>query len=368
MSVNLSYSAIELFQLCGQKFNYERVKKLSTNKAYSALLFGTAVDQALNLALESMRDTGTALPLEDALAAFDRAWQFQEQRDGSVLGLFGNTNIEYYKSDFQAEWSGSALVPAGTKAQFEELFELCKSGKPTLAQKKQLNAWCWNSLSTKGNEIIKAFYRDLLPLISKVIDVQVKLELENDCGDKFRGNVDIIVELHGHEGPWIIDNKTSSGFQSYPEDCVPNSKQLGVYAVQKGIKQAGYFIMNKKPKVETAKECQACMFVSNNNRIKKCDQKTFDGERCNGDFKDISTLSIETLVRLGTVEEGFIDGYLDGIDVVADAVKEGRFTRNYNSCMSFGKPCPFQDMCRGKETEEDFRAREMTPKLEEKAE
>jgi RecB family exonuclease len=103
----------------------------------------------------------------------------------------------------------------------------------------------WLSLYRKGEKMIEAFERDILPEIEEVFDIQKAVELINESGDKLRGKIDFIASFKDDPSTkFIIDNKTSSG--PYSVDSVKKSTQLSIYTEAENTSQAAYVVLEKK--------------------------------------------------------------------------------------------------------------------------
>jgi hypothetical protein len=88
------HSAINQYSTCARKYDYHYNKKLRSKVVSGALLFGSAIDLALNHLLLTRN-------LEESYSVFEKAWRFQEiNRVGE--NLQNSTNVVYAKKDWDA--------------------------------------------------------------------------------------------------------------------------------------------------------------------------------------------------------------------------------------------------------------------------
>lgn len=259
MSINVSYSALECYEQCSEKYRLRYRENLSSEKIPSPLFFGSAIDAAVELLLLKKKhllseDELTLLLAEDAYSVFDKAMR---EQNGQLLEK--NPNCEYFYSDFDL---GLLLKEdiAGIKKAYpsvkdlEEFFIQCKKqlnseGELPISSRVIFNNIGWLSLYRKGEKMIEAYERDILPEIEEVFSIQKVVDLVNDSGDKLRGKIDFIASFKDDPATkFIIDNKTSS--QAYSSDSVANSTQLTIYCEAENSNRAAYIVLEKKMRVK----------------------------------------------------------------------------------------------------------------------
>lgn len=206
----LSHSAIEKYESCGYKYYLHYILKYRSTKESSALLFGNALDEALN----------------DMLAGKD---SYHETFD-SEWSKCATKEIEYYKSDLNVD----LLSEEETQLPFLEQNFL--------------------SLRYKGHILLDAYFAEVLPKIKKVISVQGMMELTgyddsgNPTEDTITGKLDLIAMIEHPDGTVhhaLLDNKTTS--EPYSKNSVQKKDQLALYAcAYPDIKTFGYLTLNKK--------------------------------------------------------------------------------------------------------------------------
>lgn len=209
--MKISHSKTELYNLCGLKYKFKYIDKLQADVTNSPLLFGIAIDNALNYILESMRD-GKTWTREAAEEIFiDR------------MNLWDGTNtLSFFKSEAPEELL--ATLDMNSRAHQEIVWDnICKRGIACL------HAWC----------------DEILPQFRRVVSVQNAGAIKNAEGDEFVFVLDFIAELQ--DGKLVLcDNKTSSA--KYTKNSVKESHQLSLYKdTFPEIPLAAYCVMIKNP-------------------------------------------------------------------------------------------------------------------------
>lgn len=203
--MRLSHSSKNTYKECGYKWFNHYYRKLRPIEESSPLFFGSAIDEGLNLLLET-RD------LSAATKTFEDFW----------LKCRINQNIKYSKSDLQEELI-EGMVPNNEKDK------------------------SWLSLNEKGKILLREYNEQVMPLLKEVIKVQIDQVTKNETGDELIIKTDFIAVFH--DGRRILfDNKTSS--VKYEANSVKESAQLGTYF--DGLKDeykldaCGYIVLPKK--------------------------------------------------------------------------------------------------------------------------
>jgi hypothetical protein len=210
MGRRVSHTQREAYELCPYKYKLRYIDRYKSTIESSALVFGNALDNALNdmlLGKDSYHET------------FDSEW-----------GKCADLTIEYYKSDLDV----SLLSP-------EEL---------TLPKSQQN----FLSLARKGHKLLDAYKLDIMPRIKNVISVQGEMlilgydEFGEPTEDSITGKLDLVAVIEDDnkvERTAVLDNKTTSS--PYPKNSVQKKDQLPLYAQAfPDIEWFGYLTMNKK--------------------------------------------------------------------------------------------------------------------------
>ena len=235
MSVKISYSANEKYNTSPRSWYLHYQLRLREEKVGSALPFGNAVDNALNVLIEKKFDPTID---KDPYEVFDYCWKHTTINNKKV-NLMKSDLIRYSKADLDED-----LI------KDEESQKLLKTAKAE-----------WVSLRKKGHMMIDAYTEQVLPHLSELISVQKYIKIENDDGDSIIGYMDLIARwkvndevdhcwdhLKKYDGKLIIfDNKTSS--IKYKLDSVLTSRQLATYSEAPNLPEhdyEGYIVLPKK--------------------------------------------------------------------------------------------------------------------------
>lgn len=170
--INLSFSAAQRYILSPRAWFNHYVLKLRPIKQSSALVFGSALDEAFNSLLNDKK-LGNDIYVNKAKLAFDAEFQ---KTDKNLINIS--------KAD----------------GSYDELWD-------------------------KGHILIEEYAAQVLPKIDEVIAVQLDIKEKNELGDTFVGKVDAIVRIG--DKVYIADNKSSS--ITYKEDSANESAQLASY-------------------------------------------------------------------------------------------------------------------------------------------
>ncbi len=313
MSLKLSHSGQSKYQTCGEMYKLHYIERIRSEKTSSALVFGAAMDEALNFMLLSAKGNPEALNI--SIDIFNKKWAPHKD----------DPNIDYFKSDFDID-----LIDVET------------------------SDGSWHSLSRKAELLLTAYHRDILPQIKQVIEVQKSVELLDDEGNNFNGIVDAIVRLQ--DGRVVVmDNKTSSTV--YKKDSVAESEQLAMYQEILNIKEqdpadpwkhkieaCAYAVMSKKLNKKIIKTCKSCGFVTDSGH-KTCNAE-IDKKRCGGEWAEVLEISAKTQFIVGEISEEFVESVLEQAVLVKNNIEDGIFPQNFDACnFMFGKPCVYRGLC-----------------------
>lgn len=197
MGLQLSYSACEKYKTCPLAWYYHYLLRLRPIVVGSALPFGNAMDQALNVLLQQKMDNKPNYVIA-AKEEFLRNWSMTEI-NGKKVDLEVGGMIKFSKSDFDK----SLVSDTGDSHRHPS----------------------WESLRTKGLMMVSAYADQIIPRIEKVHAIQHKISLKNEAGDEFIGVVDFIATIEGKVR--LMDNKTSS--IKYTQTSANEAAQLATY-------------------------------------------------------------------------------------------------------------------------------------------
>jgi PD-(D/E)XK nuclease superfamily len=351
MSTNkLSHSSVTKFQTCPRSYAYHYRDRLRTKISSAALLFGSAIDVAIQELLKSK-------DLSQASSVFEQSWTTSEI-NGVSTHLPSCTEIAYSKNDVDIDLlsdnSRNVLITAyGNEWEIKlaSILEKQRNKVPfkflPKEQKALLNLYSWHCLLTKGYLMLKTVHSEILPKITEVLSIQEKVELANEEGDAVIGYVDLVCRMRDYEKPVIIDFKTSS--IEYDEDVVLTSPQLTLYMhalseKYENTRNAGFIVLHKNVKKNKTKVCSKCSHDGTGTRFKTCNNEV-DGVRCDGEWKETMRPEIRTQIIIDPIPQQTENLILENIDDINKAIKNEIFTRNLGSCIAGWGKCPYYSKC-----------------------
>ena len=210
MGIQISHSAKEKYLNCPLSYYMHYFLGFREGVHGSALFFGGAVDEGLNVLLA----TGD---VAEAKRVFQKRWS-RVYINGEYKELEKVEGIRYSKADLDTS-----------------LIEGYEGSNPA-----------WFAMLRKGEMMIEQYNLEIVPKIKEVIKVQAPIRIESGVGDYITGSADAIVRWEDGR-VLVVDNKTTSS--KYADNCVQESQQLGLYweALQEEYKLDGaaYITMNK---------------------------------------------------------------------------------------------------------------------------
>lgn len=309
----LSNTALNLYNQCSLCYYLHYKENIRPVKTSSALVFGSALDSALNELLKNRN-------LNDAQNIFEDEWNKYKK----------DTNIIYFKSDLD-----------------EELLNYF--GFFTDNIKIDPN---WKTLLIKGRMFIEAYYLTVLPKIKEVLAIQEPIEVQNSEGDKITGFLDLVIKWEDGK-TYLMDNKSSS--KPYENDSAKEGQQLPLYhyAVKEkyNLNGIGYIVLIKKINKNKVKKCINCNTI-NNTSHKKCPQLLLghiDNEknRCNGEFAITINPSVAIQYVFNKVEETDENRVLELFDQANHAISNNIFATRHNPQRGKYGYCPYKKYFEG---------------------
>lgn len=378
----LSHSAAEKFETCGKMYQLHYKDRIRSNKLGSALLFGSAIDEALNILLSTKMDN----PPENATDDLERLKQgFDYHLANQIINkemedVRTSHIIEYYRSDFDPDVLGSAefeslsafIRDAGYEeteplSLFEEIYTNIKDGQQIDSTDRSFyNYACWLSLKRKGHLMLEHYKEEIMPKIKRVISVQRAFKLPNESGDELVGYMDFEAEMHDYDGLITMDNKTSG--KNYKLADVNDKGQLLIYDEVNDYGKAGYIVLIKKIAYIKEKTCRSCgimttkavkkcaeSIIKTNNPIKKSKKMGSRVERCNGELDLIKIPYIKSQILIDDIDEEKKDKHFEHLCGILEGIENEEFDQNRDSCFQYGKPCIYYNLCRSDPTKPDYK-------------
>lgn len=352
--MKISNSACSKYLSCGEMYRLHYIKKLRPNWTSSALLFGDAIDKALN---ELLLKTG-----KNPYETFIKGWTHGVLNKKPIY-IPTSTKLLYANQDYNPD----LLVPEDyedikkritegviKEHIFTDLIAKKKSSgwdKFTEDEKSYYNYVNWLCMKRKAFFMIEGYKQRILPRIKKVHAIQKEIKAENSDGDEFTGFVDLIcdIEYDGEVHTVIIDHKTSA--REYDYDAVKKSQQLALYVHMEGstynTRKAGYIVMKKNLNYNEVKTCNSCGHIGKGSH-KTCDN-TVEGKRCSGEWSYTTNPEAEFQVIIDDMPLDFEEMVVENLDNVTHAIKANVFTKNLEQCHNhFGSTCPYLRYCTSK--------------------
>lgn len=338
--MKISYSGAKRFADCGESYRLHYKEHYRSKYMSAALLFGTAVDKAIEALLNKHANPHQV---------FLDLWTNQEV-GGVMSELQVCPYIVYSNSDFDED----IILDEDQVDYNKPLFIELKQKKEVLGwnsmsegDRATYNSFVWFSMKAKGLLMVTDFERKILPNIAEVLATQVPVELANGQGDIVPGFADWVVRWKGLEKPIVFDLKTSS--VDYPQDAVLRSNQLATYvhnlsSKYENTRTAGYVVLKKRVNKHKTKACARCGTNGTPSRAKTCDKSIY-GARCNGEWIVKVEPEIEFQVLIDEIPERTEDITIENYDMITRAIKQELFVRNFSACEKPWGKCEFYDVC-----------------------
>jgi hypothetical protein len=350
MTKKLSHSAASKYNECGKSYELHYIKRWRAKEQSAALLFGTAIDKALEAHL---------LKTKSPLDVFNDYWNEQEL-NGKPTQLHNETTIVYANNDLDLELLSqsdydiinktySVKDVLGAIEDIQGRKEQVGFKKLSDTDKKIFNQVNWLCMKVKGRFMVEAGIKWLDENIEKVYKTQAKIELENEDKDIVLGFADLVAKIKGYDKPVVIDFKTSG--RMYEPDSVKTSPQLAlyVYTLKDKLEKtnlAGFVVFQKNIRKNKIKTCKKCGNDGSGGRHKTC-ANVINGVRCNGEWDEVINPSVTIQVIVDEISEFFQEQVVGNFNSINLAIKNEIFPRNWNSCIRYNGTviCPYYNYC-----------------------
>jgi hypothetical protein len=325
--MRISFSQRDVYNQCSEKWRLHYKEKIRTDRIGSALFFGRACDEAFNRLLLAKK---THLTEEDKefmeKSAMDHFYDNMKEMVMNDETVFLKNSIKplYFNSDYTPElFEDKDLSEIYDRAceldlvlrDEDELEQFVKECRAIIKNDNKLeeeelflfNLIHWLSLKKKGELMVEAYAKEVLPKIHEVHSIQEMVDLKDE-GDHLVGAIDFTCTFT--EDPdllFIVDNKTSS--RPYKKDSVYYSEQLATYSEYKGIKHCAYIVVEKS--------------------IRKRHPR------------------VRTNIIKDVIPEETLDKTFDNFTDVIYNIKEKKFKKlqEPKKCFFFGRKCDFYNYC-----------------------
>lgn len=372
----LSHSALNKYKGCPAQYKLHYIDRIRSNKIGSALLFGAALDEALNRLLMTKMDEVPEEATDNIEAlkqGFDYYFTYQKI-NGEQEDVRTSHFIEYFGSDFDPDIldlsdmdslrkfirdAGYISDPDDENSAPPEPLELYDLISGYIKAKQQINStdqsfynYCsWLSLRRKGHMMLEYYKEEIMPIIKRVESVQKAVELPNESGDVLIGYIDFEAEIEGYEGVITLDNKTSS--KLYKQSDINDKGQLLIYDEYTENGKAGYVVLLKKIKYHKEATCQKCGAVTNR-PVKSCPEGGTGKNRCGGKLDVVKIPYLQHQILVDDIDEEKKDLHFEVICDILEGIENEEFPQNRDSCFQFGRKCVYYDLCRSDENNPDY--------------
>lgn len=323
----LSFSGYKRFITCPKFYYYNDVLGEKVESMSSALVFGSAIDNALNDMLVN----------RDLLAAKNIAKRY-------II----DTQIDmYYLADYDADFSQDELESYVTKnhsssgIDTENIMQELLTNQNSLSsnERKLMSHICKDTLKHKANVILDSYFVKVLPMIKSVESIQKEIVLKD--GSK-RGIIDTILITNDNKRV-IFDNKTSS--RPYEKDAVLKSPQLALYAHLVGADYAGFIVMNKQITKNRTKICSKCGNDGSGTKFRTCNNIT-GKKKCGSKWNETIDPYSYIQIFIDKMPQINKDIIVEAMDETISCINNGVFPRNLNNCFSmYGQKCVYINNC-----------------------
>jgi len=311
----VSYSAIDTYLSCSEKFRLERILKIVPESINTAFFLGKAVDDASEVIFKPFMKGGLPFKRKDMLDRFkERLTTIDYQ--GEDIHAPTCLKVKYSKADVQSE----LLEKEDLKAiqdfidksdldvtNIQDFVDYYKDTKIKVEDETSIyNFIAWHCLYRKGIMMLDRLKLWADENILEVVSLQRKIEIENDFGDKLIGYLDLEATLKRDGILRTLDLKTATNaIKQYPDDKISKSMQLTIYA-QATQKQVGYVVLSKD--------------------IKKREPR------------------VQLRELYGEITEDQLDDTFEKIDLAMEGIRAEKFEKNVSSCFLYGK-CSMYGLC-----------------------
>lgn len=320
--MNISHSKLNTYKECGQKYFYKYVEKYESIYLPSPLLFGIAIDEALN----NLLSKESTLNIQEVFTKVMSENDGKDITSGAILDISAKDISLHLLDKYHDEFTMLPDFKEVCTGPLSHHTEYIKTHiKPNFAVFKRLG---WLSLYEKGLILVGTYQNVILPYLmtsgATINSVQDKLEIDNGDGDKLVCKPDFNMNMLGSDilkmdkaivprksliDPnknylIIMDNKTAG--KLYDETSVRTSDQLATYSEFYDTNMAGYVVLHKEVKKNRSINWQIII-----------------------DFVDEKK------------KEEVFDNFSEGLYNIKNEVYE----KDLGACFKWGRKCEYYDLC-----------------------
>lgn len=313
--LTVSYSAIDTYLSCSEKYRLERILKIIPEAINTAFFLGKAVDEASEVIFKPFMKGEKEYSRDEMISVFrDRLTNIQYQAD--IIYAPTSLLIKYSKADVQPELLEKKDLKLIKEfidksdliiENIPNFIDYYKDTKVKVEDEKAIyNYIAWHCLFRKGIMMLDRLKQWADDSLLEVISIQRKIEIKNDTNDVLIGYLDLEAKMKSDGQIRTLDLKTASNpNKTYPDDKIATSMQLHIYA-EATQKLVGYVILDKE--------------------VKKKEPR------------------IRVRELYGEVTEEQLDHTFEQIDKAMNGIKAEKFEKNTEACYKFGI-CSFYNLC-----------------------
>lgn len=355
--MKLSFSQLNKFNSCARSYKHYYQDRLREKTASSFLVFGNAMDQALNAILLDLKKNKKVTA--NYLDIFDKTFEYCEinkrkykaidcillgySKNDFVEDLLTKEDLNYLKAKIEE------LAPEFLKTPLSDLKDQFEAKRTTQKiqlfpenEHKLLNIMNYLSMRRKGHHMLNAYVKEIVPEIEEVRDIQLPISLDGG-EDSLIGYVDAIVKFKGDSHYSVMDNKTSAS--PYEQEDVMHSQQLALYCYATGLEYAAFAVMLKNINLNRKKTCSSCGFDGSGSRHKTCNNE-IEGKRCNKEWIEELAPEGKTQLFKDEIPERIQLMYIDNVGDINTTIKAGIFAQNFSACHNqYGQRCSYYEKC-----------------------
>lgn len=315
--LRVSYSSIDTYLTCSEKYRLERIVKIIPEMINTAFVFGKSIDSASDVIFRPFMQDAKPYDRNEMLAVFKDTLTTIDYL-GEMIHAPTCLKVKYSKADVQSELLEKEDLKVIQEfidksdleiTNIQQFIDYYKESKIKIDDETSIyNFIAWHCLYRKGIMMLDTLKKWADDNILEVVSIQRKIEIRNDNDDLLIGYIDLEARLKRDGILRTIDLKTASKPKTqYPEDKISKSMQLAIYS-EVTQKEVGYVVIGKEIK------------------------------------KKAPRVIIHEL--MGEITEEQLDDTFEKIDLAMAGIRAEKFEKNLSACFLYG-PCQFRDLCHG---------------------
>lgn len=313
--LRVSYSAIDTYLTCSEKYRLEKIVKVIPEMINTAFVFGKSIDSASDIIFKPFIKDSKPYDRAEMLSVFKESLTTIDYL-GEKIHAPTCLKVKYTKADVQEELLEKEDLEIIQQyidksdleiTNIQRFIDYYKESKIKIEDETSIyNFIAWHCLYRKGAMMLDTLQKWAKENIQEVISIQRKIEIRNDNDDLLIGYIDLEAILKRDGILRTIDLKTATRAKAqYPDDKISQAMQLAIYA-EASQRQVGYVVLDKE--------------------IKKKAPRVIVHE------------------LMGEITEKQLDETFEKIDIAMEGIRANKFEKNKEACYKYGK-CAMYDYC-----------------------